>query len=517
MKGYRSTWRTRLQYVAVAVCASATVAVAEEPDEFLPADTGTLVQINDLALWRQSLVNDPVVRQMLKRMPHHKHQQAWASIQQTMEMSGEQIIDRYFGARLVLVSATPGWRQPATLTLRVTPADTKLLIERLSLQPIGQAKTVRILATPDGSTQFAMHRQWVSIAKAAHVDLLRRTSISRPGRTLSQDPQYRRWVDRLPVKRSALAFFRGPDGRDSSAAAIVDNGNTLSVHFVGRPPGIDRFFRKLGTAQSLELGPLPHDTLAVIMLNVYDQNPQKTEFINTFLAPKTYEQDILPKIQAPVVLFLGEVPKDRVETETDAAFPVLGMAIRLRDPAVAEELTVLADNVLRVANLSGGNQKVPPIPVQRDKHGGVAYRKAHAGPRLVAQTGRKELAPLTLTYGRIGNWYVVCTHDWFFRQCIDAQADPQRRLATDEAFAAMPLKDVQNPVVTVTLRGPAAAAHLRTWVRYWQSAARGQASDDFATRAADVADILGGYKSITAQFHKSDDDALVGRLDLVRQ
>ena len=276
-------------------------------------------------------------------------------------------------------------------------------------------------------------------------------------------------------------------------------------------------FRKLGTATALQLGPLPRDTLAVVMLNVYDQQPQKTQFINTLLAPKTYEQDILPRIQAPLVLFLGQVPQDQIKTETNAAFPVLGMAIRLRDPAVAEELTDLVDNALRFANVSGFDQKAPPIPLQSDEHRGVSYGEAHAGPMLVARTGRKELGPLTLTYGRIGNWYVVCTHNWFFRQCIDAQADPQRRLATDAAFAAMPLKQVQNPVVTVTLRGPAAAAHLRTWVQYWQSAAGDRALDDLAMRAADVAEILGGYKSITAQFHKSDDDALVGRLDLVRQ
>jgi len=484
----------------------------------LPADTGAFIQINDLAIWRQSLANDPVVRQMLKAMPHHRKQKAWDSVLQTMDMSGEQVIDRYFGKRIVFVARKPGWRQPMAMMLQVTPDDTQLLIKRLGLQPVKTTDSCRMLATPDGSTRFVIRRNWLGIARSAHETCLRATmNHDAVGQSLAQDPRYRRWVSRLPASRSVLAFFRDSSGKHTAAAAIVDNSRTLSIHYVGRPPGIDSFFQKLGSASALELGPMPGDALAVIMLNVYDRQPGDTGFINRILAPKTYEDDILPRVRAPLVLFLGQVPSDQIDPEPGAAFPVVGLAIRLHDPTVAEDLTLLADNALMVANITGYDQDVPSITFVRGEYRKVTYRKAHAGAMLVKRTGRKELAPLTLTYGRIGNWYVVCTHDWFFRQCIDADADPKRRLTANAAFAAMPLSDVRDPVMTAMLRGPAAAAHLRTWVRYWQAADRDNAMQDMTTHAAGLVEVLDGYQSLTAQFYKTEDRALAGRLDLVRR
>ena len=531
MNPTRATWPTTGLTVNVALVrllpllsvlmllGAAEPADDDEPDQWLAAETGIYIQINDLAHWRQSLAREPVVRQMLSMLPRPPGQTAWIRVQQSLQMSGEQIIDRYFGRRLVLIAPKPGWGQPVTIMLRVKPDDAQVLIERLTLQPVEHEGALKVLTTPDRSTHFAMDRQWIGIARAAQeIGLQHAMARVTRARSLAHDPAYRRWVDRLPAQRSALAFFRAPDGGHAGALAVVDHRETLSIHYVGRPPGIDEVFRQMGSAKALELGPLPRDTLAAVMVNLRERHQHESELIDRLLAPKTYEHDVLPRIDAPLVLFAGQVPPNQNEPDAGAALPVIGLAVKLRDVAVADELTAMADKAVLVASVSNDDQSTPLLRTQAGAHRGVRYHWAHIGPVLAKRWGRPELAPMTLTYGRIGQWYVVCTHDWFFRRCIDADADRQQRLTADPTFAAMPLRDVDDPVATVMLRAPAAAVHLRAWLEHFHAAADGDEHwQRLEARLAAAVTVLDGYQSVTAQFHKAPDLALVGRLDLVRK
>ena len=346
-----------------------------------------------------------------------------------------------------------------------------------------------------------------------------RQAMARPtqARSLARDPEYRQWVDRLPAQRSAAAFFRGPVGGHTGALAVVNGDKTLSIHYVGRPREIDELFGMIGSAKALDFGPLPATTLAAATLNLYDRQPHSTELVDRLLAPKTYEQDVLPRIAAPLVLFVGRAPAQRGEADSTVDLPVIGLAIRLRDVAVAAELTAMADRAVLVASVSNADSEVPAIRTQTEQYRDVTFHWAQVGPMLAARTGHAELAAMQLSYGRIGQWFVVCTNAAFFRQCIDADADPQRRMMADPAFAKLPLQEAKVPLATVIVRAPEAAPYLRAWVDHFQIAPGNDRHRHQAAHLAGAVNILEGYQSLTAQFHRGPDRALVGRIDLVRK
>jgi hypothetical protein len=59
-----------------------------------------------------------------------------------------------------------------------------------------------------------------------------------------------------------------------------------------------------------------------------------------------------------------------------------------------------------------------------------------------------------VSFGRIGQWYVVCTHDALFRQCAEAWADHTQRLTSTAAFAALPMQARDGLIVSIVSRAP---------------------------------------------------------------
>jgi hypothetical protein len=490
----------------------------DEPDQWLPAETGTFIQINDLAQWRQSLAHDPVVGHMLSTMLPQRRRGAWIKVQQSMRMSEAQILDRYFGRRIVLVAPQPGMGQPLTLMLRVNPDDAEVMVKRLSLQPVRHDGPYKLMSTPDQSTRFAIRKHWISIAHTTHEAYLRQAMAhARKARSLADDPAYRRWIDRLPVQRTVVAFFRGADREHSGALAIVDSPQTLSIHYVGRPQGIEAILEMVGTADALQFGPLPRTTVAAVTLNLHDQQPKSTRLFDMLLAPKTYAQAIIPRIEAPLVLFVGELPSTEDAADKGNALPALGVAIKLRDVTVAEDLTAMTDVAIRLASSANRAANAQPLQPQTGIHRGITYHWADVGPMLAKRIGCESQPPVTLSYGRIGQWFVICTQADFFDRCIDADADPRQALMAEAAFARMPLRHAQAPVATVILRAPAAAAYLRAWADYLNVVAPGAQQRAFDMQITTAVKLLDGYESLTAQLYQTEDQALAGRVDLVRR
>lgn len=510
---------------------------AQEPDEILPANIGSFVQVNDLATWRSRLTDVPAVRYFLKLMPHQRHHQAWHALEDVLGMDGNEIIDRYFGTRLVLAGPRPGWNEPIMMLLKVQPEDTQRLIQRLELQPIGDVGAFSMYSTPDDSTHMAARGPWISIANVQHDRWQQQTLLeSEAGPLLANDAEYQHWTRRLPEEGFIRGFFRGHDSGHIAAISLAHERRRLTLHYAGQPPESRRLMASLGDASVKEFGPLPRATLAAISINVLDRHPPYSDAVDRLLAPKTLEGDIMPKLDTPLLFFLGEISREQMmETQTPrnvrgdvpAAIPVIGMAVRLRDRQVARDLSLILDNLALIANVATAPWGTPPMITETVRRGETTYHSVEIGPVLAQRMGHDELSPVRLAYGRVGDWFVLCTHDRFMDACINAANDETLRLTADPSFTVMPLKDLPHPILSGLVRGPATASHLRTWIDYWRvtrpevlELALQPNPQDLEPRIAKtvmaLVDIFEGFESATVQFNRAHDDAVIGRGDLVR-
>jgi hypothetical protein len=510
--------------LALAACIALLAPAAWAEDEaaqFLPADTGAFVQINDLATWRHLIDDDPLFAPIREALPHNRHNDAWQTIQQTLAMSGDEIVDRYFGSRIVIAGPRPGWNQPIALMMHVAPEHAQTLIDRLDLEALPKSGAFAMYSTHDNSTRFAFGRQWVAIAQSQHEPYLRQIlgDAERPD-SLAEDPDFQAWMNRLPADRMAFGFFRGHPSDHTAAIAVINNPSRFTVHYAGRPPHVDAVFEQIGEARARDVGPLPRSVLAVASINLRDPQPENTAPLDRLLGGKSFATDILPHIDAPLLLFMGENDLGD-DAPGGVTIPVVGMAVKMRDDKVAADLIGMLDNAMLVASVATMNWGTPPIMTQNARYGDNRYRIADVGVALAVRTKRDELMQVRLSYGPVGEWFVICSNDQYFNRCIDAEADESKQLCREAWFVNAPIDDVDQPIATVMLRASAASAHLRVWTNHFHdtvpadTAPPGMQSSDVAAGAISVADMLSGCESITAQLHR-DGDVLVGRLHVNR-
>jgi hypothetical protein len=530
----------RYNLLAIACVAMFTTAASaqEEAAQFLPAGTGAFVQINDMATWRHLIDDDPLFGPLRDALPHNRHHDAWLSIQQTLGMSGDEIIDRYFGSRVVVAGPKPGWNQPITLMMRIAPDHSQALIDRLELKALPKSGAFAMYSTRDNSTRFAFGKQWVAVAQSQHEPYLRQVldDVERTD-ALANDPQFQQWMDRLPADRMAFGFFRGHASDHTAAVAVINDPSRLTVHYVGRPAHVDAVFEQIGDASAREVGPLPRSVLAVASINLRDPSPDNTAPLDRLLGGKNFATDILAHLDAPLLLFMGQnnTPDITADTAPDNApgrrgdspdksgvsIPVIGMAVKMRDAKVADDLTAMVDNAMLVASVATVNWGTPPIMTQNARYGDHRYHIADVGVALAVRTKRDELMQVRLSYGPVGDWFVICSNDQYFNTCIDAAEDESKQLRREAWFVNAPIDEVDQPIATVMLRASAASAQLRVWTRHFSATTTdaampaGMPPSDVAAGAISLADVLDGCESITAQLHR-DGDVLVGRMHVIR-
>jgi hypothetical protein len=125
---------------------------------------------------------------------------------------------------------------------------------------------------------------------------------------------------------------------------------------------------------------------------------------------------------------------------------------------------------------------------------------------------------MTLSYGRVGDWYVVCTQDRFFERCLDAQAGRRERLEGSAELREMGVREVGSPLLTLVVRPQPLAAHLQGWVAHWQ-AVRPEVADAARVQpqkvegrviqgATVLAEVLRHFRSVSMQAYRDGEDLL---------
>ena len=207
------------------------------------------------------------------------------------------------------------------------------------------------------------------------------------------------------------------------------------------------------------------------------------------------------------------------------------MALRLRDPKVGDDLTNTINSLMLLANVAAANWNVPAVEIAETSHGNVLFRVAEVGAALSNHLQRPEAAHLKIAYGRVGDHFVICSHDKFFARCIDAAQNPSHSLAADREFTAMPLKAHEAPIISAMLKPAALAAHVNGLLEHWKkerpqlldSADPGARSNAEPTPEMKlvrgmkfISGFLNHYQSMSLQVWR-DGDILAGQADIVRK
>jgi hypothetical protein len=152
---------------------------------------------------------------------------------------------------------------------------------------------------------------------------------------------------------------------------------------------------------------------------------------------------------------------------------------------------------------------------------------AEVGSLLSHRAQREEFKPIHVAYGRVGDFFIICTHEKIFAQCIDANADPSRGFASSPAVAAISLQQRGTPMLTAVLRPAELSTHIDAWLAHVRSA-RSQLDaesqkDDPATPEARLvkgarilAGLLGHYQSMSLQAYR-EGDTIAAEAKIIRR
>ncbi len=505
--------RTISTCLATAAMLLPLYAEAQETARMAPANTGVFIEINNLAEHRADWEADPVAKLLRDHFPSPPQSAEWLAVQDALEMTSEQIIDTFFGQTIALIGREPGPNQPVVLLSRIVPEDGEKARERLLLVEGDKVGNFRTYTTTDGRARFAFNGEWMAIANVDHDEYLREVlGHDADTGTLADDDNFIAWMERVPQDRTGTVYMHNRTRGETHVLGIVKPDRNTTLHYAGYSPAFRQIFARLSDAERFDFGPVPRSTLAALTLNVYDPNPRPgraNAFLDQLLAPTTL-REVMGQLEAPTVFFFGEVPGQQLDQNPGFAVPVIGLAIKLRDETAAEHLDRGFNNAMLMLSLAAASspQPLPQLNTRQATHAGTRYNVVNLGELLAVQSQRPELKHMQLAYGRIKDWYVICSQEMFFRQAISSQRGD---------FAPADAANDMQPIARGFVRPTALGTHLIGLAEHFSNQNLPNVAPDTWPNLKVLGQAMTFYKSVNLQFHRADDDAIIGKLEVLRE
>lgn len=516
-------------FVLVLVTVLHATVSAQQAAHLAPADAGLYIEVAKLAELRKQMADDPVVALLQEQMPHRRQPKAWEQIQDAMGLSGEEIFDRYFGMRVVVIAEHARNNPPGVLLSQVSEADAALAIEKLQLQHVDDVNGFAAYRTGDGKGVFAFGRGWMAMTDHRHREYAKHVIEGiEAGESLADDATFKAWTGRLPRDPQAMLFAR--DGDSDVHVLTASHGEAgLKVNYAGKSPQWFTLLDKVpvDATAPLTYGPLPASTLGAISLNLKGtaDDPRFVAFIDRLLAGKSFTRDVMPKLGTPSVLWLSRVPGDAIKPAIDPPAPAIGLALHMADPAVAEDLQRIMEQLVVVFNVATMQWQTPPATTRTIQHAGGELRAADLGPALAQRIKVPQYGGVvTLTWGRVGEWFVVTTAEAAHRQVLEAA-----QATTPEAALAARLQaggaGTKQPIAGGFIAPDAVADLLIQWMAEVEAIrpqlTRGADADTPAGRRwrnlALAAEVMGYYRLLGVHLHQPEAGVVEGVIELQRR
>lgn len=492
---------------------------AQAPAELAPADTPVFIHINEPADWFGELTDGPLGQKWRAMV---EEAEGSGDLLAALGMNVDQFMDAYFGGDVVVLGKgkdADGNEGPGVIFTQVDQADRDHAIESLFLKQAGDIAGNPVYTGDDGNGYIVMTDKWVAMCDLksyAYLQSILKQPADAP--KLADTEVYAKWTKELPEDR-AMTMLAIESADSQHAMGIVRKGKGLDATYLGIKPEYDEMMAMLGETSVAEFGPLPVETISAITFNIESTDEARAgmDKLNVLLSGKSFVDDVLPKLDPPTVLFMGSVAGDAVEPAVGVQVPVGGMAFKMNDTSAAADLNLMFDNVVMLSNVAVMGFEAGLIPQRTGAYGGSSFKVAELGKPIARGLDFPELAPIQIVYGTVGDYYVVCTQETFFKQCVDAEkAGKELRIEIE----GKPHRLAQTPVLAMNAQPDRFGSLILSWVKLLdekglpESIAGEQDMPIQTEHAMDVVRMLQQYSLVKMQVWTGEEGLVIGRAQL---
>ncbi|MEX2216187.1 MAG: hypothetical protein WD768_18900 [Phycisphaeraceae bacterium] len=487
---------------------------ADSPARLVPDDVQLYMQFDGLAQLRAAQPDDALVEHLWNSLADIRPQGMWTKASAALGLTEEQLVDRYFGTRFVIVGERPSTASPIVVLSQVEPEHLKQLPQAMGLKPIELSLNVKPFETwvnEEASLFVATHDRWLVIASkaneayaqnflyyAANKVAIRFLSESAwisvaMKKSLAEHPGFQDMLTKLPPRGTMLLYTHETEKQNQHAVVIDITPGGLTARYAGRIEKIDELYAQFEQTQGVDFGLLPRSVLMATTVNLMKRDQKGIGLLNLFIIPRTIETDVLPKLSAPIIAFLSQIEGDAISPRPDVKhIPAVGLAIHMKDPAVADDLGNIMGGLHFIASAAdldlvrgvfgGTTLKRPGYTVRELDFGQVLIKQIKDRPTR-EMFAMPDAAGLTkIYYGTIGSWFVICSQEELYRQCVEAEADTKRRLTASPILRQFPFASRDGLLVSGMLRAPEFVALTNELADYWKKMeAKGEGLKDNAT------------------------------------
>ena len=474
----------------------------DSPAHLVCAEARFYLQFDGMAQWRAAREHDPLVEHLWSAIAEIRPRGMWDPATKALGLDEDALTDRYFGQCLAIVGEKPDTSAPYALISRVSPTDLQTLPAAMGLKPIhlpapAGAVPFAVFTSADGSLLFAIQNEWLIVGPlkykehfdatvafagsrlTASLGLLHAHTGTPTPQSLVEDDDFQKLVVKLPAQRQLFFYTRDKARKGQHAASVAMEGPQLVAQYAGTIDKMDELYEQFAHGDRIDFGIMPQSTISAASVNLVKKDGKGLAMLNLFLFPRNIREHVLPKLAAPMVVFLGKVAGENIAPNPGVNVPAVGIAIRMNDPGVANDLNRIVGGLHFMANVGqldliegvfGGRQVKSPD--------GLEYRIADFGDAIVKQIKDPEAARMFklpdaaglthITYGPIGSWFVICSQESLFKECAAAHADASLRFMATDTFATFPLEMREGLLISALTRAPQLAALTQELNRYWE-------------------------------------------------
>jgi hypothetical protein len=495
---------------------------ADSPAHLASSESRLYLQFDNMAQWRAARERDPLVEYLWQGIAEMRPKGMWDEAIKTLGLDEDGLTDRYFGHCLAIVGETGSTSAPYVIISRVAPAYLAQLPMALSLKPLGVtasaggtghaagpgmpplvAPPFGVFTSKDGQLLFALHDRWLIAAPARHrgyfdgavlfaasrvvpastsnsaAAAAASPAAKKPGAlSMVEDDDFQKSICKVPGERTLLLYTRDKDRKGRHAVSVAMDGAKLVARYAGTIDKIDELYEQFDHGNEVDFGFVPASAISAASVNLMKKDSKGIAALNLFLFPHNIQDDVLPKLSAPIIVFLDKIDGAKIKPNPGVSVPAVGVAIRMNDASVAHDLDRIVGGLRFLANVGELDVIGGVFGGKEVESDGLRYRIADFGKTLVkqikdAETARMfklpDAAGLThLTYGRLGQWYVVCTQEALYKECAAAYAKKELQLGQSPAFATFPFQMREGLLISGLTRAPELAALTRELSGYWE-------------------------------------------------
>jgi hypothetical protein len=198
----------------------------------------------------------------------------------------------------------------------------------------------------------------------------------------------------------------------------------------------------------------------------------------------------------------------------------------MQSPKVANDLNRLVMGVHLLTNLGELDMIRFLFGVKRIKHEHGIYRVADFGKAIATRVKDSPLADLFqlpssaglthITFGPVGDWFIVCSQQAMFKQCLAVANDPDNSLTQWQDDQLIPLNDTHDQLLVSGISRIADIAPLvNDAADYWRISGMREKSGPYDAPLQWLASVLRHRRALQFQLWRTSDNTLRGRLDVL--